>query len=297
MSFKLIRVALMALLTCLGISVHAVEYHGFVKDPYYLVKGGKVVSPKDFAADPLKYMRSNVAYLALRDHASQVVGKPMSDQAFRQLLVSDDVKLVDCVGRKETQGVTDSGQIGQHERDCYKDEKIMQVKVLGGWMDLLSTGCYNPVYGVRPLVPITPAPVAGICGENAQHYAAGTIRFPSTLDPAFCKAGSLDKAPDFGEGRWLCQGDNGGPSQQCVATVAPDPVKVFVAPETEEVCELVAVHLGASNIPQTTAVLSGRLNDTCTGTQWLPGLQVSSGGGTGQTFGFKEVCRTVIKKK
>ena len=154
MSNWLIRVVLTALLIGFGAFAQAKEeYHGFVKDQWYLVKGGKEVSPKDFSDNPMRYMRSPAAYTALRDHAAQVVGVPMSDQDFRQLIVSDDVRLVECVGRIKTEGITNTGKIGRHERACYPKERLMQVKVSGGWMNLLSLGCYNPIEGERPPQP------------------------------------------------------------------------------------------------------------------------------------------------
>ena len=132
----LMRAALTALLIGLGISAQAKdEYHGFVKDSYYLIKGGKQVSPNDFAIDPLKYMRSPAVYTALREHVSQVVGRPVDDRAFRRLIVSNDVRVVECVGRIKTDGITDTGKVGRHERACYPGERLMEAKVPDGWMN------------------------------------------------------------------------------------------------------------------------------------------------------------------
>ena len=144
----------------------AAEYHGFVKNQWYLGKGGKVVSLKDFAANPRKYLRSEAAYSHLRHHMAGVVGKPsLSDAEFRQLLSGNNVRLVACTGRIKTAGIANGGQVGWKDRNCYKGEYLIEVLVSGNWTVAASQACYNSVEGLPPLLPIpkdsaTPLPVA-----------------------------------------------------------------------------------------------------------------------------------------
>lgn len=230
MSNKLIRVALMALLIGLGISAQAKEeFHGFVKDPYYLIKGGKEVPPKEFAKNPQKYMRSAVAYAVLLEHVSLVMGRPINDQAFRDLIVSDDVQIVRCDGRIKTDGITDGGKVGRHERACYPGEHLLQVKVPGGWMNLFSLGCYNPIEGERPPAPkpaTAPTPVAGVCGSNARRYGFTDTGWPS--DGNFCAVGEQSTPsilfPQAGStSKWSCAGKNAGQVAHCEASRDAEP--------------------------------------------------------------------------
>ena len=140
----------------------AAEYHGFVKNQWYIGKGGKAVSLNDFAANPPKYLRPGAAYDHLRHHMAKTVGKKsLSDAEFRNLLKSDKVRLVACTGQIKTAGITDGGQVGWKERSCYQNENLIMVQVAGVWTIVASQGCYNPVMAQRPplpLSPITPGP-------------------------------------------------------------------------------------------------------------------------------------------
>ena len=144
----------------------AAEYHGFVKNQWYLGKGGKVVSLKDFAANPLQYLRSEAAYNHLRGHFAKVLGQTsVSDTEFRQLLTGKNVRLVACTGRIKTAGITNDGQVGWKNRNCYKGEYLIEVLVSGNWTVSASQACYNSVDGPPPLLPLpkgsaTPPPVA-----------------------------------------------------------------------------------------------------------------------------------------
>jgi hypothetical protein len=240
MSIWLKLLALMALALSATFPAAAETYHGFVKDKWYVVKGGKEVSPQDFATDPLRYMRSAAAYTALRDHASLVVGRPLDDKAFRELIVSNDVRIVECVGRITTDGITDRGKIGRHERSCYKGERLMEVKVPGGFMKLLSLGCYNPIEGERP---VPPPPVNGACGTNASRYAFSTTTWPAGGN--FCASGE-QSSPSIlfpqagGSTLWSCQGKDGGVTARCEASrEAPPPPPVKVEAPVEPECPLV----------------------------------------------------------
>ena len=128
----------------------AAEYHGFVKNQWYIGKGGKAVEVKDFAADPRRYLRSEAAYQHLLHHVAEATGKQMDEESFKELLKSDDVRLVRCLGRVKTAGITDDGQVGWKERKCYPGEYLIEVSVPGGRMIVASQGCYNPILGKQP---------------------------------------------------------------------------------------------------------------------------------------------------
>jgi hypothetical protein len=221
MSITLKMLALMALAFSLGSNAMAETYHGFVKDPYYIGRGGTVVSPKDFAANPTKYTRSDVVYLTLREHFSRVVGKPLGDAEFRTLLASGEVRLTDCVGRIKTAGVTSQGKIAWHERACYKNEKLIEVQVPGGWMVAASQGCYNPVEGVRPAPPKVAVPTLedGVCGPAAGTYSATDTALRGDL----CTAGyptSFVTLPRPGiSATYSCFPRNGGKLASCPISV------------------------------------------------------------------------------
>jgi hypothetical protein len=142
-----------------------------------------------------------------------------------------------------------------------------------------------------------PVPVAGECGSNARNYSSTETEWPA--GGTFCKAGEQSQAgiefPNHGSNTlWTCLGLKGGNSAACTASREK---KLVVLPKdmmTKKVCVLVPVLLGVTNIPPSTVSISGRLNQTCIGPQWLPGLQVTSGGGTAQTFGYYEHCETVV---
>ena len=129
-------------------------YHGFVKDQYYLVRGGTPATLEQVASNPLAVFRSQLAYDNLRAHIGAMIGRPLSDTDFRTLMLSDDVRLIPCVGSVDTSGVTDSGRFGFHLRACYRGEMLIQVRLQDGrWLTVASQGCYNPVRGEVPSLP------------------------------------------------------------------------------------------------------------------------------------------------
>ena len=272
MSLKLIRAVLFALLTTLlgfGSNASAESYHGFVRDAYYIGKGGKVVSPKDFAANPQKYTRSDVVYLALREHFSRVVGKPLGDVEFRALLASDDVRLVPCVEDKiSTAGVTDKGNIAWHKRNCYKDERLIEAKVPGGWMVVASQGCYNPVEGVRPTPPkpVVAAPVDGVCGPAAGEYSATATALRGQL----CAVGvatSFVTLPRPGHtATYSCFEQNGGKRATC-------PIKVLAEAPPAPIPQYETVVTGATTVvPGSSGYVGGINVENCGGSVLVPGV-------------------------
>lgn len=284
MSKLLKMLALMALACSAGIS-SAEQYHGFVKDPYYLILGGKEVSPQDFAAEPLKYMRSAAAYTILRDHVAQVVGRPMSDEAFRSLLVSDDVRVVECVGRIATDGITDEGKVGRHERACYSKEHLLEVKVSGGWMKLLSLGCYNPVEGERPPPP---PPVSGACGSRAKAYSHDATSWP---EGKFCSSGTPSPTsiifPETGKTTaWTCEGSGGGQPDLCTAERAEPPSKVSKAPPK---CGMTQTTTYTRSPPIATRLEPLFLNGAC-GPIYMPGINTYVPPSTTKTTTYQPVC-------
>src|SRR5690606_32033513 len=96
---KVITGLVLALIVALGSFVPAQAaarevYHGFVKDAYYLGRGGTPASFEQVADNPLAIFRSEAAYMNLRAHVSTYLGRPLSDAEFRALLRSDDVRLI-----------------------------------------------------------------------------------------------------------------------------------------------------------------------------------------------------------
>lgn len=129
-------------------------YHGFVKDTYYLGRGGTAATLEQVAANPLSVFRSELAYANLRAHIGSYLGSPLTDADFRVLMRSDAVRLVPCVGQIDTSGVSNSGRFGWHKRNCYRDELLIQIRLPDGrWLTVASQGCYNPVRGEVPLLP------------------------------------------------------------------------------------------------------------------------------------------------
>jgi hypothetical protein len=284
MSHKLIRAALMSLFVLLGLGSNAwaETYHGFVKDPFYIGKGGKVVSPQDFATNPTKYTRSDVVYLTLREHFSQVVGKPLSDADFRTLLKSDEVRLGNCTGKIKTAGVTSQGKIAWHERACYKNERLIEVKVPGGWMVAASQGCYNPVEGIRPELPkkaAAPALIDGQCGPASGVYSASATALRGLL----CTVGTATTfvtLPRPGHtATYSCFEQNGGKRATCPISVlaeAPPPP----APLIPQAIPTVTV------VPMVQAGLSPLVVPTCDQTIVVGGVPAVVGTRVIQTRSF-----------
>ncbi|MBP6924447.1 MAG: hypothetical protein KBB78_02675, partial [Candidatus Pacebacteria bacterium] len=135
-------------------------YHGFVKDTHYLGRGGTPATLEQVADNPLSVFRSELAYANLRAHIGSYLGRPVTDADFRLLMRSDAVKLIPCVGKIDTSGVTDSGRFGWHKRHCYRGEMLIQVRLSDGrWLTVASQGCYNPVRGEAPSLVPAPPPV------------------------------------------------------------------------------------------------------------------------------------------
>lgn len=129
-------------------------YHPFVKDQFYLARGGTPATFDQVAGDPLSIFRSEVAYDAFRAHVSGYLGRTLDDAAFRALLRSDRVRLTVCVGRIDTAGVTDSGRFGWRERACYRSEMLIELKLDDGrWVVVGSSACWNAVRGQLPSLP------------------------------------------------------------------------------------------------------------------------------------------------
>lgn len=122
------------------------QYHPFVKDSHYLGIGRTSAALSQVASEPLHYLRSEAAYNTLRTHlGAYIEGAPLSNAEFRQLLESDRLRLVPCVGAIKTAGITESGQVGWSVRSCYDAEQLLELKVSDSWIVVASQGCYNPV--------------------------------------------------------------------------------------------------------------------------------------------------------
>ena len=144
----------MALGLCLATASQASAkevYHGFVKDPFYLGRGGTPAALAEVANNPLSIFRSRLAYDTLRSHFGEYLGRPLSDEDFRALLLSDRVRLVPCYGMVDTSGVTDSGRFGWHLRACYRGEMLIELTLDDGRRVIVaSQACYNAVRGRVP---------------------------------------------------------------------------------------------------------------------------------------------------
>ncbi len=142
---------------------------------------------------------------------------------------------------------------------------------------------------------LVPTPVDGECGSNSRSYRESDTAFSGS----FCKAGEPSQTsiafPEQGRDTlWTCPGQKGGKPAVCPASREKKQVVVEKEVLTKKVCVLVPVLLGVTNIPASTVSISGRLSDVCGVQQWLPGLQVTSGGGTAQTVGYQQHCEVVV---
>lgn len=155
---SMVRVTL-ASIVALGLASPAIgreAVHGFVKDQYYLGRGGIPATPEKVAADPMKVFRSKVAYDALRAHFSDYLGRNLSDADFRKLIRSNDVRLTPCFGTVDTAGITDSGRETRGVRTCYNGEMLIELRLEDSrWVVVASMACWNKVYDREP----TPARV------------------------------------------------------------------------------------------------------------------------------------------
>jgi hypothetical protein len=149
---RLIALALASAAAFVSVPAAAKEvYHPFVKDQFYLARGGTPATFEQVAANPLAVFRSKVAYDAFRAHVSGILGEDLDDSSFRELLRSNRVRLVPCVGTNDTAGVTDSGRFGRRVRACYRKEMNIEVQLKDGrWQKAGSQACWNAVYGELP---------------------------------------------------------------------------------------------------------------------------------------------------
>jgi hypothetical protein len=163
-------------------------YTGFVKEQFYLGRGG-IPAPLELVAKaPLSVLRSEAVYMNLRAHVGSLIGRPLNDEEFRVLLASDDVRLVPCVGSIDTAGVSASGRFGWRVRPCYVGEKLIEAKLKdGSWLVVASEGCYNPVRGKRPSSPPPiappPPPIAGRWQCDMVETSRTSQVAPATLIP------------------------------------------------------------------------------------------------------------------
>lgn len=132
-------------------------YHPFVKDQFYLARGGTPATFEQVADDPLSVFRSRAAYDAFRAHVSGYLGRNLDDAQFRYLLRSDSIRLVPCTGTIDTAGVTDSGRFGWRVRACYENEMNIELRLDDGrWVIVGSQACWNAIRGELPSLPPPP---------------------------------------------------------------------------------------------------------------------------------------------
>lgn len=160
-------------------------YHGFAVQKHYVIEGGTPASFEQTAAQPLSVFRSVAAYANFRAHLGGFLNREVSDADFRKLILSDRVKLVDCVGTINTSGITDAGRVGDHTRNCYTSprfgvEKLIALRLDDGrWVIVGSIWCWNPVKGKVPPAPLPPPPpIAFVPPPNQFEYR--TERFSAT---------------------------------------------------------------------------------------------------------------------
>ena len=148
-------------------------YSSFVQDAYYLGEGGTPPSMTAFASNPRDYLRSDAAYATLKQGFESAIGVDLSDLEFSELLASDRVRLVDCVGRIRTAGINPQGNVGWSVRACYSGEQLIEVEVGGQWVLVASQGCFNLVQPYTP--PPEPKP------RTCRFVKTGEVRLPDTF--------------------------------------------------------------------------------------------------------------------
>ncbi len=160
----------------------------FVQDQYYRTPP----SLSAFADNPRAYLRSEVAYAALRHRFAVVLGRGyLSEQDFRELLNSDQVRLRPCsdFGRFRTDGITPNNVVVPSPRDnCYTGEQFIEVLVNGLWIVAASQACFNPVTILRaPEPPVTQVcrmvPFSSIAGSGTLQHLDGTWHHPACGNP------------------------------------------------------------------------------------------------------------------
>jgi hypothetical protein len=135
-------------------SVSASSFQSYVKDTFYLGVGGVPPTLEDFAVNPRAYLRSEAAFQSLKQGFETPLNRSLSDAEFSALLASDRVRAeLDCVGRITTAGITQAGAIGWSSRDCYFDEKLIELKVDNRWYVVASQGCFNLVESQIEMTP------------------------------------------------------------------------------------------------------------------------------------------------
>ena len=182
-SVKLLMVAtLLSTFAALPASAQGTA-QSFVQDPYYLGLGGTPPTLLEFADNPRMYLRSEAAYVALRQRFADVLGlDTLSEQGFQELLRSDQVRLRPCTdfGRFRTYGVLPTNVVVDSSRTtCYVNEKFIEVNVRGVWKVAGSQGCFNPVILVRPPQPpkqlvCRNVPFSSVVGSGMHQHLDGT---------------------------------------------------------------------------------------------------------------------------
>lgn len=151
----------------IGISQSSIagSYQSYVKDPYYLGVGGTPPTLDEFAVNPRAYLRSEAAYLSLKNGFAELLGRSLSDEAFSRLLASDQVRAERyCVGYINTAGITPAGGVKWSVRGCYLGEKLIELKVHNQWQVVASQGCFNlvkpkdAVTQAKPKIEVISAP-------------------------------------------------------------------------------------------------------------------------------------------
>jgi hypothetical protein len=138
-------VVTMILILC---PVFATAAEPFIKAELYKTQG-TALSLESFAQNPRIYYRSEQAFQSSRQYAERVIDSSLTDVEFIALLQSDRVRTKACSGEVTTGGLL-LDDYHWFQRQCYQHEEIVQVKVGGRWVDLLSLACLNPIEDKSP---------------------------------------------------------------------------------------------------------------------------------------------------
>jgi len=127
----------------------------FLKDQYYLGSGNTPPTLEEFAVDPMAYLRSEAAYVALRQRFADTLGKAsLSESEFLDLFKNGRVRdTTPCRGSINTDGILPSESIVSNTRNCYTDEMLIELLVGTRWVMVASQGCYNSSRHVAPSKP------------------------------------------------------------------------------------------------------------------------------------------------
>jgi len=132
----------------------ASSFQSYAKDVYYLGVGGIPPTLNDFALNPRAYLRSEAAYNSLKQGFEESLSRSLSDAEFQTLLASDQVRAQrNCVGRITTAGISKAGTVRWSSRECYLDEKLIELQVNGLWQVVASQGCFNLVRPLKTALP------------------------------------------------------------------------------------------------------------------------------------------------